>query len=162
MLSRYILFLQNFSYQPKDALSLKIKARALASQNEMIIRDTRVSKSYIEYDISIPDKREVREVANIFRDIGAYASSYHVVDRIREKKEGVTEAITFFNEEKYWIAHEILESIWKGSRGVEKELLGLCCFCPLPKGRRGNLYFYSHKGPQQIKKCQRAILSNGC
>jgi uncharacterized protein len=124
MLSRYILFLQNFSYLPKDALSLKIKARALASQNEMIIRDTRVSKSYIEYDISIPDKREVREVANILRDIGAYASSYHVVDRKREKKEGVTEAITFFNEEKYWIAHEILESIWKGSRGVEKELLG--------------------------------------
>ena len=124
MLSRYMLFLQNFSYQPKDASSLKIKARAFASQNEMIIRDTRVSKSYIEYDISIPDRREVREVANIFREIGAYASSYLVVERKREKKEGVTEAITFFNEEKYWIAHEILESIWKGSRGVEKELLG--------------------------------------
>ena len=119
-----MLFLQNFSYQPKDALLLKIKARTFASQNEMIIRDTRVSKSYIEYDISIPDKREVREVANIFRDIGAYASSYHVVDRKREKKEAVTDAITFFNEEKYWIAHEILESMWKGSRGVEKELLG--------------------------------------
>jgi hypothetical protein len=124
MLSRYMLFLQNFSHQPKDALSLKIKARALASQNEMIIRDTRVSKAYIEYDISIPDRREVREVANIFREIGAYASSYLVVERKREKKEGVTEAITFFNEEKYWIAHEILESIWKGSRGVERELLG--------------------------------------
>lgn len=124
MVSRYMLFLQNFSYQPKDALSLKIKARAFASQNEMIIRDTRVSNSYIEYDISIPDKREVREVAKIFRDIGAYASSYHVVERKREKKEAVTEAVIFFNEEKYWIAHEILESIWKGSRGVEKELLG--------------------------------------
>lgn len=124
MLSRYMLFLHNLSYQPKDALWLKSKARALALQNEMIIRDTRVSKSYIEYDVSIPDQSEVMEVAYIFRDIGAYANSYHVVERKREKQEGVSEALIFFNEEKYWIAHEILESIWKGSRGVEKELIG--------------------------------------
>jgi hypothetical protein len=110
---RYMLFLHNSSYRPKDNLWLKNKARILSSASGITIRDTRVSKSHIEYDISIPDDSEIVEVASILRDIGPY-----------EKIQAISEAMKFYNEEKYWIAHEILEYVWKGSTGAERELIG--------------------------------------
>jgi uncharacterized protein len=121
---RYIVFLHNSSYQPRDTLWLKNKARTLSSTCGITIRDARVSRSNIEYDISIPNDRKIAEVAYMFRNIGVYASSYRVTEKKREKTEAISEAINFFNEEKYWIAHEILESVWKGSTGLEKELIG--------------------------------------
>ena len=144
---RYMLFLQNSFYQPKDSLWLKNKARELSSTSGIAIRDARVSRFHIEYDISIPDYDKIVKVAHMFRDIGDYSSSYHVIEKRREKLEAISEAKSYFNEEKYWIAHEILESIWKESTGVEKELnrrhySNLCSLCTLPEGRRGDLHFY--------------------
>jgi uncharacterized protein len=121
---RYMLFLHNSSYQPKDNLWLKNKARTLSSASGITIRDTRVSKSHIEYDINIPDDSEIVEVAAMLRDIGPYADSYQVIEKKREKIQAISEATRFFNEEKYWIAHEILEYVWKGSTGAERELIG--------------------------------------
>jgi hypothetical protein len=121
---RYMLFLHNSSYQPKDNLWLKNKARILSSASGITIRDTRVSKSHIEYDISIPDDREIVEVASMLCDVGPYADSYQVIEKKREKTQAISEAMRFFNEEKYWIAHEILEYVWKGSTGAERELIG--------------------------------------
>jgi uncharacterized protein len=121
---RYMLFLQNSSYQPNDSLWLKNKARELASAGGITIRDTRVSRFHIEFDISIPDYDKIANVAYLFREIGDYSSSYHVIEKRRGKKEAISEAKYYFNEEKYWIAHEILESIWKESKGLEKELIG--------------------------------------
>jgi hypothetical protein len=63
---RYMLFLHNSSYQPKDNLWLKNKARMLSSASGITIRDTRVSRSYIEYDISTPDDSKIVEVASMF------------------------------------------------------------------------------------------------
>jgi hypothetical protein len=121
---RYMLFLHNSSYQPKDNLWLKNKARMLSSASGITIRDTRVSRSYIEYDISTPDDSKIVEVASMLRDIGPYANSYQVIEKKREKEQAISEAMRFFNEEKYWIAHEILEYVWKGSTGVERDLVG--------------------------------------
>jgi hypothetical protein len=121
---RYMLFLHNSSYQPKDNLWLKNKARMLSSPSGITIRDTRVSRSYIEYDISTPDDSKIVEVASMLRDIGPYANSYQVIEKKREKEQAISEAMRFFNEEKYWIAHEILEYVWKGSTGDERDLVG--------------------------------------
>jgi hypothetical protein len=121
---RYMLFLHNSSYQPKDNLWLKTKARMLSSASGITIRDTRVSRSHIEYDISTPDDSNIVDVASMLRDIGPYAGAYQVIEKKREKIQAIAEAVRFFNEGKYWIAHEILEYVWKGSTGVERELVG--------------------------------------
>ena len=120
---RFMLFLHNPSYQPKDSFWLKNKARELASEG-IVIRDTRVSRFHIEYDISIPDYDRIARVAYMIREIGDYLSSYHVIEKRRERKAAISEAKCYFNEEKYWIAHEILESVWKESKGSERELIG--------------------------------------
>lgn len=124
MSSRYVLFLNNLSSTPKDALWLKTRAGKIASPHGIIVRDARVSRSHIEYDVSLPSDGMAANLNNLFREIGSYAGSYQVVEKNREKQEAISEALTFFNEEKYWIAHEILESIWKQSKGTEKDLIG--------------------------------------
>ena len=40
-----------------------------------------------------------------------------------EKRQAIELAISYFNQERYWESHEILESVWRISNGDEKELL---------------------------------------
>jgi hypothetical protein len=124
MSSRYILFLNNLTNTPKDALRLRTRAGKIASPRGIIVRDARVSSSYIEYDVSLPSDVTTANLDHLFQEIGSYAGSYQVVEKKKEKQEAMSEALTFFNEEKYWIAHEILESVWKQSKGAEKDLIG--------------------------------------
>jgi len=40
-----------------------------------------------------------------------------------EKHEAILKAMDLFNHEKYWGAHEALESVWKDTSHEEKDLL---------------------------------------
>jgi hypothetical protein len=118
-----MLYLDNLSYRPEDALYLKNKARTLIPRDEIIIRDARVSSHRIEYDISIANDEDISDFANRLSDIGRLADYYEVVETHRDKPQAIAEAVVAFNEEKYWIAHEILESVWKTCQGNEKNLI---------------------------------------
>ena len=39
-----------------------------------------------------------------------------------EKHEAIMKARDLFNDEKYWEAHEVLESVWKDAHHEEKDL----------------------------------------
>ena len=46
------------------------------------------------------------------------------------KEEHVEEARAFFNAERYWECHEVLEGIWRNSSGAEKSFLqGMILVC---------------------------------
>lgn len=46
------------------------------------------------------------------------------------KNEALREAISLFNAERFWEAHEVLESLWRIAEGEEKKLLqGLILVC---------------------------------
>lgn len=46
------------------------------------------------------------------------------------KAESVAEAVRLFNAERFWEAHEVLESLWRVAEGEEKSLLqGLILVC---------------------------------
>jgi predicted metal-dependent hydrolase len=47
----------------------------------------------------------------------------HIVETKMKKEEAIRRARILFNNEKYWGAHEILESVWKNSLKDEKDLL---------------------------------------
>ena len=124
MSTRLILFLNNLSNTPEDALQLRNRARIIASQHGIIVRDARVARFHIEYDITLPSDGRTPNVDNLFKEIGTYVGSYQVVEKKREKQESISEAVNVFNEEKFWIAHEILESVWNQSKGQERDLVG--------------------------------------
>jgi uncharacterized protein len=109
-------------YSPKDAIALLLRARELV-ELEATVRDARVSKKYIEFDISIPDDMDVNRIIERLEAISPLASYDHIIERHMEKDKAIKRAIQLFNDEKYWEAHEALEYVWKNANGIEKDIL---------------------------------------
>lgn len=121
-MQRYFIHLQNIKYTPKDATVLLERARELA--RDAIVRDSRVSKKYIEFDTSIPDSMDVDDLVGRLEKISPLASVEHIVEKYMPKDEAIRHAIELFNEEKYWGTHEALEAVWKATpRGRERDLI---------------------------------------
>ena len=125
-----MIYLENVSYKPKDAQSLLSRARELVSDKTVIIRDTRVSQRFIEFDISIPENNKIEEITGNLLSIAPLLQREYISDKKLEKDDAIKHARNLFNTEKYWGAHEVLESVWKNSYGNEKALLnGLILIC---------------------------------
>jgi hypothetical protein len=120
---RYMVHLLNSTHLPKDATELLNRARSLGEQDGLVVRDARISTKYIEYDISIPDEANEKAVISHLESISPLASFEEVVERHIAKEEAIKLAIQSFNDEKYWNAHELLEGVWKSSKGMEKNVL---------------------------------------
>lgn len=121
-MQRYFIHLQNRGHTPKDATVLLERARELA--RDVIVRDSRVSKKYIEFDTSIPDSMDVDELVGRLQKISPLASVEHIVEKDMPKDEAIRHAVELFNEEKYWGTHEALEAVWKATpRGKERDLI---------------------------------------
>lgn len=121
---RYFVHLQNKSYTPKDATVLLTRARELVEPQGAVVRDSRVSRKYIEFDTSIPEAMDVRDLVAKLEAISPLASVEHIVDKHVPKDEAIEQAIDLFNEEKYWSTHEALEAVWKATpAGKERDLI---------------------------------------
>ena len=122
MVKRYFIHLQNKEYTPKDATVLLERARKLAQ--DIIVRDSRVSKKYIEFDTSIPDSMDIDYLVSRLQKISPLASFEHIVEKEMPKDDAIRHAVELFNEEKYWGTHEALEAVWKATpKGSERDLI---------------------------------------
>lgn len=121
--NRYMLYLKNRTFSPKDVNLLISRARSLLRGQEAIVRDTRVSSQHIEYDISLAANEDLKLIESKLSVIGNFIEVYPVIEREYGKKQAILIAIKYFNEEKYWSAHEVLEGVWKKSVEEEKTLL---------------------------------------
>ena len=118
-----MLHLQNtMPYTPKHATILLQRARELV-EPEAIIRDTRISKRYIELDTSISEGMDVKTIIARIESIAPLAGYEQIVERHMEKDEAIERAVRLFNDERYWEAHETLEYLWKNAKGTEREIL---------------------------------------
>jgi uncharacterized protein len=122
-LHRYMAYLKNEGFGPKDARLLLSKARQIVEKYDILIRDIRVSNRFIEFDISLGNVEDLEKIRSLFSFIGQYIDGYKVVEKDLKIEESLILAKKFFNEEKYWITHELLEGVWKKAYGDEKDLL---------------------------------------
>ena len=122
-LHRYMAYLKNEGFGPKDARLLLSNARQIVEKYDILIRDVRVSNRFIEFDISLGNVEDLEKIRSIFSFIGQYVDGYKVVEKDLKIEESLILAKKFFNEEKYWITHELLEGVWKKAYGDEKDLL---------------------------------------
>jgi len=122
-LHRYMAYLKNEGFGPKDARLLLSKARQIVEKYDILIRDVRVSNRFIEFDISLGNLEDLEKIRSIFSFIGQYIDGYKVVEKDLKIEESLILAKKLFNEEKYWITHEVLECVWKKAYGDEKDLL---------------------------------------
>jgi hypothetical protein len=117
-----MIHLKNPGYVPTDAKSLLAKADKLTKEMNLVVRDMRVSTKYLEFDVSVK-KEFLDEIVERFAPIGILADARQVVEEKTEKEEAIQRAQTYFNSERYWECHEVLESVWKKTHGREKDLV---------------------------------------
>lgn len=119
---RYMIHLKNSSYAPRDAQKLLTESRKLTSEIESVIRDTRVSSKYLEFDVSV-DKEKLSTFVTKLNTIGPLDHTRLVIEEQIEKNEAIEQGRFYFNNERYWECHEVIEGVWKQCFQEEKELL---------------------------------------
>ena len=118
-----MLHLKNSSdLNRKMAKDILRQSRILASGMNLILRDCRVSKKYVEFDTTIPQSN-LDELIEKLSSIGPLDHAKHVVEEIVEKRKAISEGVFYFNNERFWECHEILEGVWKNCNGDEKFLV---------------------------------------
>lgn len=117
-----MLHLKNRVFQPKNAVSLRRKARELCSDLNCIIRDCRVSSKHIEFDVSI-NKESIDLLLSRLSSIGQLEDARHIVEEHIEKEDAINQGIFYFNNERFWECHEVFEGVWKKCYEGEKDLV---------------------------------------
>ena len=97
-------------------------SRRLASGMDLILRDCRVSKKYVEFDTTLPQS-SLDELIEKLSSIGPLDHAKHVVEEVIEKEEAILQGIDYFNDERFWECHEVFEGVWKNCDGNEKFLV---------------------------------------
>ena len=123
IMKRYIIHLKNQNYVPKQANWLLTRARNIVSDIGVVVRDTRVATEHVEFDTSVPERSDIEEILRQFNTISPVLEYELLTERQMEKHEAIRKAKDLFNNEKYWQTHEVLEPVWKGAHGEEKDLL---------------------------------------
>ena len=122
-MERYMLHLKNNSdYNRKMANNILLKSRDLAYGMNLILRDCRISKKYVELDTSIPHAF-LDDLIQKLSIIAPLDHAKHVIEETFEKDDAVSQGITYFNDERFWECHEVLEGVWKSIAGEEKYLV---------------------------------------
>lgn len=116
--------LQN-SFSPDQSRTILSKVRKLFdTDKDIIIRDLRIAKKFLEFDISLPEQIDIKYIIEPMKTISPFKELVKVEELADyDKQDLIKKAIILFNEEKYWWAHERLENVWKNSHNEEKKLL---------------------------------------
>jgi hypothetical protein len=115
-----MLHLKNIGFSPQDTSELLERARTLGKG--CTIRDCRVSTKYVEFDVSI-SKARMEILIEKLKVIAPLDHARLIVEEHLEKEQGIQQGISYFNDERFWEAHEVLEGVWKKSYEGEKELV---------------------------------------
>ncbi len=121
-MDRFMLHLKNENYIPKDASELLHQSRDLSSGMNVTIRDTRVSRKFLEFDVSIK-KENLDEFLTKMKPLGELDHAKHVVEEEIPKEDAIKDGISYFNDERFWECHEVFEGVWKKCFAEEKILV---------------------------------------
>ncbi len=117
-----MVHLKNSGFLPHDAPTLLKKADDLTAELDELVRDTRVSKKYLEFDVSVAQEHLDLLVEKL-EPIGHLDHARHLVEEKIGKEEALDNAVFYFNNERFWECHEVLESVWKATYEGEKDLV---------------------------------------
>lgn len=117
-----MIHLKNSDYVPSDSHDLLLRAREITSLMRITIRDMRVSRRYLEFDVSI-SKDRLDQLIKKLEIIEPLDHAKHIIDENITKEDAIEKGIDYFNDERFWECHEVLENAWKKSEGREKELV---------------------------------------
>ena len=121
-MERYLIHLKNEKHVPINSREILYRARDLISEMNAHIRLARIATAFIEFDVAIETK-DVDILVEKLSPIGDLDNIRHVVEEEIEMDQGIKDGIFYFNNERFWECHEILEGVWKNCDGNEKFLV---------------------------------------
>ena len=121
-MDRFMLHLKNENYIPKDASELLHQSREFSSGMDVTIRDTRVSRKFLEFDVSIKQEN-LDELLAKMKPLGELDHAKHIVEEEIPKEDAIKDGISYFNDERFWECHEVFEGVWKKCYEGEKDLV---------------------------------------
>jgi hypothetical protein len=121
-MDRFMLHLKNTGYSRYDTDKLLTKARMLSTGTYATIRDLRVSTKYVEFDVSI-NKSRMDALIEKLKPIAPLDHARHVMEEHIQKEDAIEQGISYFNDERFWESHEVLEGVWKKCYEGEKDLV---------------------------------------
>ena len=131
MKKRYLVYLDNKNnYLPTNSNNVLRSLRSLLQNYNLAeVRDARISSYFIELDVITPNAFSLSADGHDFfgpmNTIGSLISLEELNEEadFLSQEDAVMSSIFLFNMERYWKSHEVLESVWKGSKGQTKSLL---------------------------------------
>jgi uncharacterized protein len=117
-----MIHLKNSGYLPKDAKQLLSEADHLVAGMHAIVRDVRVSSNCLELDVSI-SKEYLDILVKKFETIGPLDNARYLIEEEMKKENAIEKGRDYFNSERFWECHEILEGVWKKTFEGEKDLV---------------------------------------
>jgi len=131
MNKRYLVYLGNKNnYLPANSKSVLHSLRVLLQNyRNAVVRDIRISSYFIEIDVSTQDDNSLSpNDLEFFGPIDMLGSLIRLeelneVTGFRSRDDAVMSSIFLFNMERYWKSHEVLEGVWKDSKGETRNLL---------------------------------------
>jgi len=121
-MERYMLHFTNNGYTPKDSRKLIHNARDLTSDIDGSVRVVRIAGKFVEFDVGV-EKEDLDKLIEKLSPIGSIDNIRHVIEEEIGKEQGITDGISYFNNERFWECHEAFEGTWKQCFGREKEIL---------------------------------------
>ena len=112
----------NSDYNRKMANTILLQSRDLAYGMNLILRDCRISKKYVELDTSVPEAF-LDDLVKKLSIIAPLDHAKHVIEETFEKTDAISQGRSYFNDERFWECHEVLEGVWKSIDGDEKKLV---------------------------------------
>lgn len=121
-MERYMLHLENRRYLPVHSRQVVHKARDLCRDIEASVRVCRIASTFVELDVSV-DPLDFDKVVASLEPIGKLENVRHVTEEEISKDDGIRDGIFYYNNERFWEAHEAWEGVWKKCKGQEKLLV---------------------------------------
>ncbi len=120
---RFLIRLVSSDPSREDFLS---SVRSLAKSLGAEARNPKwTSRRALELDIFVPTRADFELLLSIVRPLYAieFTRDLNVAPPHMSDKEAVAEARQYFNSERFWECHEVLEGLWRQKKGDEKLLL---------------------------------------
>jgi hypothetical protein len=114
------------------ASGLRVVRGVAASVGARVVNPKWTSYGALEVDVFAEAKGDFETFVAAIEPLGKveFARDLQETQPYLPKEETVAQAVFLFNAERFWEAHEVLESLWRVAQGEEKDLLqGLILVC---------------------------------
>jgi uncharacterized protein len=168
MKKRYLVYLDNRNnYLPTRSNSILRSVRSLLQDYNLAeVRDIRISSYFIELDVITGHTFSLSaDDHDFFGPINTIGSLIRLEElneqsNFLSNEDAVMSSIFLFNMERYWKSHEVLESVWKDSKGQTKIFLnGLilvdAAYVHLQKGENDIFFSILNRSLEKFKDYSR-------